>query len=172
MYQVGGVGSLPAYKETFIYQGIMAKTPNRVAEKINKNIMAKIKVAHYGEYIISQAESGTIKVSKDYDNVKGALREVAASLNFQFDPEWNTRQFGKKLIEHILGEAIKTTEQAAAESGEYVIFKEANGTIQVFKEYENTKGALREIAENIGFQYDSDWNTRQFGSKLIDKING
>ena len=33
---------------------------------------------------------------------------------------------------------------------------------------DNTKKALREIAELVGFEYDNEWTTRQFGSKLID----
>lgn len=133
--------------------------------------MSKGKTAHVGEYIISQKEEGTIKVAKDYDNDKGALREIAEKIGFAFDPNWNTRQFGKNLIEHLNGEHVKTDEQASAESGEYVIFKESSGTIQVFKDYDNVKGALREIAEKIGFTYDPNWNTRQFGSKLIDHLN-
>ena len=36
---------------------------------------------------------------------------------------------------------------------------------------DNVIGALREISEKIGFEYDPKWNTRTFGSKLIDEIN-
>ena len=32
-------------------------------------------------------------------------------------------------------------------------------------------GALREIAEKEGLEYDVNWNTRHFGSKLIDFLN-
>ena len=134
--------------------------------------MAKIKNARYGEYIISQAESGSIKVAKDFDNDKGALREIAALVGFKYDTTWTTRQFGKKLMEHISGEHIKESDTAIVESGEYVIFKTETGSIQVFKDYDNVKGALREIAEQLGFEYDPAWNTRQFGSKLIAHING
>lgn len=134
--------------------------------------MAKTQTAHYGEYIISRSEEGAIKVAKDYDNDKGALREVAETIGFEVNPEWNTRQLGKNLIEHITGEHVKTNEYASAVSGEYVIFKEESGSIQVFKDYDNVKGALREIAEQLGFEYDPAWTTRQFGSKLIDRING
>lgn len=47
-----------------------------------------------------------------------------------------------------------------------------NGSIEVYRIYDNVKGALREIAEREGFEYDPNWNTRQFGSKLIDFLNG
>lgn len=133
--------------------------------------MAKIKNARTGEYMISCNAEGAIKVAKDYNNDKGGLREIAEKIGFAYDPAWNTQQFGKKLIEEITGEHVKTNEDASAESGEYVIFKEASGSIQVFKDYDNVKGALREIAAQIGFEYDSAWTTRQFGSKLIDHIN-
>ena len=130
--------------------------------------MAKIKNARFGEYIISCNAEGAIKVAKDYDNNKGALREIAAAAGFEYDSNWNTQQFGKKLIEHITGEQVATAEAANAEYGEYVIFKTEAGSIQVYKDYDNVKGALREIAEQVGFEYDEKWNTRQFGSKLID----
>lgn len=132
--------------------------------------MAKIKNARFGEYIISCNAEGAIKVAKDYDNNKGALREIAAAAGFEYDSNWNTQQFGKKLIEHITGEQVATAEAANAEYGEYVIFKTEAGSIQVYKDYDNVKGALREIAEQVGFEYDEKWNTRQFGSKLIDHL--
>ncbi|MCR4812906.1 MAG: leucine-rich repeat domain-containing protein [Bacteroidales bacterium] len=37
--------------------------------------------------------------------------------------------------------------------------------------FDNTKGALREISAEVGFEYDPNWNTQQFGSKLVDFIN-
>jgi hypothetical protein len=68
---------------------------------------------------------------------------------------------------------IKNTVMAAksAISGEYIIQKEESGSIVVYRIYDNSKGALREIAQKIGFEYDEKWNVRQFGAKLIDFIN-
>lgn len=60
----------------------------------------------------------------------------------------------------------------SAVSGEYSVNQLESGTIQVFRTYDNTIGALREIAEQEGFEYDSGWNTRTFGSKLIDFLSG
>lgn len=62
--------------------------------------MAK-KSATSGEYVISVLESGTIKVYREYDNVKGALREVATKVGFEFDETWTTRQFGNKLTDFL-----------------------------------------------------------------------
>ena len=50
-----------------------------------------------GEYIIQQEEGGNIVVYRIFDNVKASLREVAELKGFQYDPEWNVRQFGRKL---------------------------------------------------------------------------
>lgn len=58
-----------------------------------------------------------------------------------------------------------------ARSGEYVINKNKDGAIEIYRFYDNVKGALREIAESIEFEYDKAWTTRQFGSKLIDALN-
>ena len=60
--------------------------------------MAKIKNARSGEYMISQNAEGAIKVAKDYENDKAALREIAEKIGFEADPAWNTRQFGRKLM--------------------------------------------------------------------------
>lgn len=57
---------------------------------------------------------------------------------------------------------------------EWTIYALESGAIVVHKdeeEVDNTKSALRYIAEYIGFSYDTNWNTRQFGSKLIDFMN-
>lgn len=59
-----------------------------------------------------------------------------------------------------------------ARAGEYIIMQTDEGSIKVYRDYDNVKGALREISEKIGFEFDSAWTTRQFGSKLLDKLNG
>ncbi len=63
--------------------------------------MAYKKSAISGEYMLSVLESGSIEVYHVYDNVKGALREIAEKEGFEYDPEWNTRQFGSKLIDFL-----------------------------------------------------------------------
>ena len=57
--------------------------------------------------------------------------------------------------------------------GEYQITREENGSIRVLKNgipQENTTAALREIAQSINLDIQSNWNTQQFGSKLIKAI--
>lgn len=66
---------------------------------------------------------------------------------------------------------MKSAKKSAI-AGEYILSVLNNGSIEVYRIYDNVKGALREIAEKEGFEYDPNWNTRQFGSKLIDFLNG
>lgn len=125
--------------------------------------MAK-KSAISGEYIITVEDSGSIRVCKIYDNVKGSLREIAAEKDFQIDPKWNTQEFGRRICKEF-------GDGKLAEIGEYVVTRRDSGKIETYRTYENTKGALREISEGINFAYDPTWTTRQFGSKLVDFIN-
>ena len=125
--------------------------------------MAK-KSAISGEYIITVEDSGTIRVCKIFDNVKGSLRECAQTVGFEYDPKWTTQQFGSKLIKEY-------GEGKIAEIGEYTITKRDSGSIESYRVYDNTKAALREIAESIDFDFDPNWTTRQLGSKLVDEIN-
>lgn len=126
--------------------------------------MAK-KSAISGEYIVTVEDSGSIRVCKIYDNVKSSLRECAETQGFEYDPNWTTRQFGAKLIKEF-------GEGDSAQIGEYTIRKLANGSIETYRIYANTIGALREIAAQIGMEVDPRWNTRTFGSKVVDAVNG
>ena len=56
-------------------------------------------------------------------------------------------------------------------AGEYILSVLSNGSSEVYRIYDNVKGALREVAEKEGFEYNPNWTTRQFGSKLIDFLN-
>ena len=122
------------------------------------------KSAISGEYIIHREESGSIVVYRVYDNTKGALREVAEEKNFQYDPNWTTRQFGNKVCKEF-GDGKE------AIVGCYNIRVQESGSIEVFRTYDNTKAALREISEMVGFKFETSWTTQQFGSKLIDFVN-
>lgn len=126
--------------------------------------MAK-KTATCGEYVITVKDDGAIEVYRIYDNVKGALREIAASQNFEYDSQWTTQQFGAKIVKEY-------GDGKMANVGNYVVTKDDKNHIEVFRTYENTKEALREISEKTGFEYEASWTTRQFGSKLVDFVNG
>lgn len=124
--------------------------------------MAKAKKrALSGEYVITVEAEGSIRVSRIYDNVKDSLREIAKEKGLEVDPNWNTRQLGKKIVDDY-------GDGKLAEVGENTVVRETSGSIKTYRVYDNVKGALREVAESTGFEYDPAWTTRQFGSKLVD----
>lgn len=125
--------------------------------------MAK-KSAISGEYIITIEENNKVRVCRIYDNVIGSLREICEKEGMEYDPNWTTRQMGSKVVKQ-LGDGTM------AEVGEYVVTKRPNGSIETYRTYDNTMGALREIAANIGFEIDPKWNTQSTGSKLVNFIN-
>lgn len=126
--------------------------------------MAYKKSAISGEYMVGVLDSGSVVTYRIYNNVKGALREVSESKGFEYDANWTTRQFGNKICKEF-GDGKSAT------IGEYEIRVLESGSIEVYRVYENVKGALREVAEKEGFEYDSEWTTRQLGNKLIDFLN-
>ncbi len=59
--------------------------------------------------------------------------------------------------------------------GKYLIEIDEKGSIKVSTDgvvRENTKAALREIAEAVGFEIDEKWNTQQCGAKLAKYLEG
>lgn len=51
---------------------------------------------------------------------------------------------------------------------------EDNGSVQIYDNgvlCDNTKNAVREVAQKVGFEIDDNWNTRQMGRKLVDFLN-
>ena len=62
----------------------------------------------------------------------------------------------------------------SASSGEFFVGIKEDKKVVVAKAGEvcdNTKAALREIAEKTGFKFESDWTTQQFGKKLVAFLN-
>lgn len=124
------------------------------------------KSAIAGEYIITVNKDNRVSVCRVFDNVLGSLRECAEAVGFEYDPKWNTRHFGKKLVQQYGDGGNEVC------IGNYTIAIRPSGTVESYRSYDNTLGALREIAAKEGFEYDPKWNTQHFGSKLVDFING
>lgn len=81
------------------------------------------KSAIAGEYILSVLNNGSIEVCRSsdnvkIDNVKEALRQIAKQEGFEYDPNWNTRQFGSKLIDFLNGNVSSKTKSTATENNE------------------------------------------------------
>lgn len=142
-----------------------AETPTENDIHTLKNIFMAKKSAISGEYIITQEDNNTIRVCQIFDNVKGSLREAAKAVDFEYDPKWNTQQFGSKIVKEF-GDGRTAT------VGEYTITKRDSGSIESYRVHGNTKAALRKIAEEAGLTPNPKWNTRTFGSVLIDYVNG
>ena len=134
----------------------------------NKNLKKMaIKSAISGEYIITQEDNGSIRVCQIFDNVINSLREASKSVGFKFDSNWNTRQFGKNLVNEY-GDGSGNT----ANVGEYTIVIRDSGSVETYRVHGNTIAALRKIASENDFKTENNWNTRTLGSKLIDFVNG
>lgn len=149
---------MPPQKNLFLY--LQTKT----SFLIIIIIMAK-KSAITGEYIITVEDSGAIRVCQIYDNVIESLRQCAKEVGFKYDADWNTRQFGKKIIDSYGSGNI-------AEIGEYTISRTDSGHVDTYRVFGNTIAILRKIASSVGLKPQSTWNTRYLGAKLVDFING
>lgn len=125
--------------------------------------MAK-KSAISGEYIITVEDNNSVRVCRIYDNVIASLREICQKEGMEVDPKWNTQDLGRKVIKRF-------GDGNMAEVGEYVVTKRPSGSIETYRTYANTMGALREIAAKIGFEILPKWNTQDTGRKLVDFIN-
>ena len=66
------------------------------------------KSAKHGNFIIQQAENDSVSIV--CDNTRQALRDIANEIGMEFDPEWNTRYFGHRLINFING--VDTTRKS------------------------------------------------------------
>lgn len=66
------------------------------------------KSAKHGNFIIQQAENDSVSII--CDNTRQALRDIANEIGMEFDPEWNTRYFGHRLINFING--VDTTRKS------------------------------------------------------------
>lgn len=78
--------------------------------------------------------------------------------------------YGAVVILYLLTLNFKILAKKSAIAGEYILSVLDNGSVEVYRIYDNTKEALREIAEKENFPYDKEWTTRQLGNKLIDYL--
>ena len=83
------------------------KTSTKITPTIQDIIDAikgKVSRTVVDDYVIVRTSSGAIKVTKNggvVSNTKNELRQISNKVGFKYDEKWNTRQFGKNLIEYI-----------------------------------------------------------------------
>ena len=117
------------------------------------------------DYIVVRFENNSIDVYNRYGKAKEALCEIAKEHLFEYNPDWNTRQFGKKLIDAIGSEA------KAIVNDNYVVYIDTKGSIICGrKSQENTKEKLRMIVNKYSTPYEESWNTQQLGRKVIKHL--
>lgn len=115
-----------------------------------------------GEYIVTIDDNNSVSVSRIYKSTKKALTEIWESNGKGEVPEkWTTQDLGR----HILKELCDGAKEATI--GEYTIEREANNRINLLRTYKVAKEGLRECAESIGFPYEKEWNTQNFGRYLV-----
>lgn len=64
---------------------------------------------------------------------------------------------------------MATNIKKSAKHGNFMIAQSENNSITII--CDNTKEALRHIADEVGMAYEKDWNTQSLGSKLINFLN-
>ena len=126
-----------------------------------------LKSAISGEYIITQEDNGSIRICQIFDNIEDSLKDAAKFTKLKIDSTWDTVRLGKELVS-LYGEG----DGKRANIGEYTILNERNGEIETYRVHGNTIKSLNKIAEEISFKPNPKWDTRIFGSKLIDFVNG
>lgn len=60
-----------------------------------------LKQVTIGNYTIVERASGTIETYRTYNDIMGALKEVAANVGFTIDPSWDQTTAGLKLVEYL-----------------------------------------------------------------------
>ena len=130
-----------------------------------------------GEYILSVLNNGSIEVCRSsdnvkIDNVKEALRQIAKQEGFEYDPNWNTRQFGNKLLNFLNGNGVNATTEKSSDvskGGKYTIelslWAKGVQLLDVTEEEKNelSEGNLNDVFYDWASKYDYDfYYERQF----------
>lgn len=116
-------------------------------------------------FVLTIYDDYSVAVFQILDNTKEGLRNLSEAHNFSYETQWNTRFFGKRVIEHFKG-----TDKIVV--GDYFVLRQKDESILCAKLFEgNTKEGIRQIANEVDFEYDTNWTTQQFASHLIKKIN-
>ncbi|MDD7134123.1 MAG: WG repeat-containing protein [Bacteroidales bacterium] len=116
-----------------------------------------------GDYVLEVKQSGHVDVVRIPRNAKGTMTVIAKDLGFKVEEKWNTQDLGRHLIKEF-------GDGATAVFGDITINKLKNGKIEIVEIPHNTKEALRDISQQIGFKYDPSWITQTFGKKLLDYL--
>lgn len=118
-----------------------------------------------GEYIVTIDDNNSISVSRIYKSTKAALREIWESNGKGEVPHsWTTQDLGRRILNELCGGAKEAT------IGEYTIEREANNRINLIRNYKVAKEGLRDCADDNKIPYEKEWNTQNFGRRLVNYV--
>ena len=114
-----------------------------------------------GEFIVTIDDTNSVSVSRIYKSTMAALREIASLKEIEVLKTWTPQHLGRLLLKQFCN-----GEKEGA-IGEYTIEREDNNRINVIRTYKVVKDGLKECAESIDFPYEKEWNTQNFGRRLV-----
>ena len=114
-----------------------------------------------GEFIVTIDDNNSVSVSRIYKSTMAALREIASLKEIEVLKTWTPQHLGRLLLKQFCN-----GEKEGA-IGEYTIEREDNNRINVIRTYNVAKDGLKECAESIDFPYEKEWNTQNFGRRLV-----
>lgn len=121
------------------------------------------KSAQTGEYLIEINDQGCVNVRRLFINSISKALEIADLINFPIDEKWNKLELPRKLVQELGdGETLYIDD--------FVINCHKSGRFEISQECKPTAHALREIADDEGYQYETKWDTQTLGSKLVDYL--
>ncbi len=118
----------------------------------------------YNEDALIRVKEGHVTVYRVHptNSVKGTLRELSEQHGFDYQTEWNTRNFGAKLIADFGG-------KTEALVGSYLIRKLDSGTIEVYRICDEVKNELVQIAVELGIE--ASGSLVQLAENVIKEVN-
>ena len=118
----------------------------------------------YNEDTLIRVKEGRVTIYRVHptDSVKATLRELSEQHGFDYQTEWNTRNFGAKLIADFGG-------KTEALVGSYLIRKLDSGTIKVYRICDEVKNELVQIAEELGIE--ASGSLVQLAENVIKEVN-
>ena len=105
------------------------------------------------------------------ESIKESCSVNCAQISFDIDALWNVQKVKGTTLKRV---SNTTSAKYRIDGDDYEINKCQDGKISLSKNGSPcsiVKPELRNIAEAAGYEYNTDWNTRQLGRWLINKIN-
>ena len=118
----------------------------------------------YNEDTLIRVKEGRVTIYRVHptDSVKATLRELSEQHGFDYQTEWNTRNFGAKLIADFGG-------KAEALIGSYLIRKIEGGAIEVYRICDEVKNELIRISQELGI--DTSGSLVELAQNIIAEVN-